>query len=117
MASCWELGSLEIGGVEKELTSPTSAVWTCSFCHRSYPFPIKVKCSRFGKQPCPVCQRACRKYCVCQAPEEKALVIALITTMALHLLVPATFSSKDHFMERKFVARQGDNHILRVLLT
>lgn len=92
-----EAGSLEIGGVEKELTSPASAVWTRSFCHRSHPLPIKVKCSRFGKQPCPVCQRASRKYHLCHAPGEKALVIALITTMALHSLVPATLSAKDCF--------------------
>lgn len=74
----------------------------------------KVQCSRFGKQPCPVCQRACRKYRVCQAPEEKALVITLITTMALQLLVPATLA-KECFMKRKAVAPQGDNHVLTVL--
>lgn len=95
-----EAGSLEIGGVEKELTSAASAVWTCSACHHSHLLPIKVKCSRFGKQPCPVCQGACRKYRVSQAPEESASVIALITATALHLLAPVTLSAKDCFRER-----------------
>lgn len=31
-----EPGSLEIGGVEKALTSPASAVWTCSFSPSSH---------------------------------------------------------------------------------
>lgn len=84
---------------------PASAVWTCTLCVHLP--PIKVKCSRFGEQPCPVCQRAC------QVPEEKALVMTLITTMALQLLVPATLA-KDCFMQRKSVTPQGDNHLLTV---
>lgn len=41
-----ETGSLETGGVVKELTS---AVWTCTLHQRTHPLPIKVKCSAFGK--------------------------------------------------------------------
>lgn len=79
-----EAGSLETGGVE--LTSPASAVWTSAACQRSHLLPIKVKCSRFGKQPCPVCQGFCHKYrFFLGAPKEKGLLIGLITTMALHL--------------------------------
>lgn len=57
------------------------------------------------------CQKACRKYHVCRAPEENALVIALITTMPLHQLVPATLTTKDCF------STEGDNHLLSLSLT
>lgn len=60
---------------------------------------VEVKCSKMGKQPCPVCLGGCR------APAENALVMTLITAMALQVLVPATLT-KDRFMLCKSVPPQ-----------
>lgn len=97
-----EAGSLEIVGVEKEVhiasISSLDRLLLSPLPPPHPSLPIKVKCSRFGKQPCPVCQGGfVVNIAFVRPPEEKAVVIALIIAIAPPLPVPASLTANDCF--------------------
>lgn len=94
-----EAGSLEIVGVEKEVHIASISSLDRLLLSLLPPHPPlashKSKMQQVWKTAVSgLSGGLCRKYRVCQAPEEKAVVIALIITIAPPLLVPASLTAK-----------------------